>query len=167
MPAERLNVVMGSYVSATVVGGLSGRLLGGFLFPAAHWRWAFLAAAALLLGGHPGGLRRPAPGEPGMTRPDGRPRASGTVAVPPRPLFRPLLRGRRRLLRLLLRVQLHALLPATARPSTGPPAPSRCSTCPTSWGAWWRGRWPGSSATAWATAPPWCWGPWCSGRGWG
>jgi MFS transporter, YNFM family, putative membrane transport protein len=49
-PAERLNVVMGSYVSATVVGGLSGRLLGGFLLPAAHWRWAFLAAAALLLG---------------------------------------------------------------------------------------------------------------------
>ena len=49
MPAERLNVVMGSYVSATVVGGLSGRLLGGFLLPAEHWRWAFLAAALLLL----------------------------------------------------------------------------------------------------------------------
>jgi YNFM family putative membrane transporter len=49
MPAERLNVVMGSYVSATVVGGLSGRLLGGFLLPAEHWRWAFFAAAALLL----------------------------------------------------------------------------------------------------------------------
>jgi len=50
MPAERLNVVMGSYVSATVVGGLSGRLLGGFLLPAEHWRWAFFAAALLLLG---------------------------------------------------------------------------------------------------------------------
>jgi len=50
MPAERLNVVMGSYVSATVVGGLSGRLIGGFLLPAAHWRWAFFAASALLLG---------------------------------------------------------------------------------------------------------------------
>lgn len=49
MPTERLNVVMGSYVSATVVGGLSGRLLGGFLLPPEHWRWAFLAAAALLL----------------------------------------------------------------------------------------------------------------------
>lgn len=49
MPDERLNVVMGAYVSATVVGGLSGRLLGGFLLPAAHWRWAFFAAAALLL----------------------------------------------------------------------------------------------------------------------
>jgi len=49
MPAERLNVVMGSYVSATVVGGLSGRLLGGFVLPAEHWRWAFFAAALLLL----------------------------------------------------------------------------------------------------------------------
>jgi YNFM family putative membrane transporter len=50
MPAERLNVVMGSYVSATVVGGLLGRLLGGFVLPAEHWRWAFFAAATLLLG---------------------------------------------------------------------------------------------------------------------
>ena len=49
MPADRLNVVMGSYVSATVVGGLSGRLIGGFILPAAHWRWAFLIAALLLL----------------------------------------------------------------------------------------------------------------------
>lgn len=49
MPAERLNVVMGSYVSATVVGGLGGRLLGGFVFPAEHWRGAFLVASALLL----------------------------------------------------------------------------------------------------------------------
>jgi YNFM family putative membrane transporter len=49
MPTERLNVVLGSYVSATVVGGLSGRLIGGFLLPAAHWRWAFFAAAVLLL----------------------------------------------------------------------------------------------------------------------
>jgi len=49
MPAERLNVVMGSYVSATVVGGLSGRMLGGFILPASHWRWAFFAAAIVLL----------------------------------------------------------------------------------------------------------------------
>lgn len=33
LPVERLNVVMGSYVSATVVGGLGGRLLGGFIHP--------------------------------------------------------------------------------------------------------------------------------------
>jgi len=49
MPPEHMNVVMGSYVSATVVGGLSGRLIGGFILPAAHWRWAFLVAALLLL----------------------------------------------------------------------------------------------------------------------
>ncbi|MBM4274127.1 MAG: MFS transporter, partial [Deltaproteobacteria bacterium] len=29
LPLERLNVVMGSYVASTVVGGLTGRLLGG------------------------------------------------------------------------------------------------------------------------------------------
>jgi YNFM family putative membrane transporter len=67
MPAERLNVVMGSYVSATVVGGLLGRLLGGFILPAEHWRWAFFAAATLLLGATLaayGGLpREPAPGQ--------------------------------------------------------------------------------------------------------
>ena len=50
VPPERLNVVMGSYVSATVVGGLSGRLLSGWVFPAIHWRWAFLASSAFLLG---------------------------------------------------------------------------------------------------------------------
>ena len=49
MPPDRLNVVMGSYVSATVVGGLSGRLLSGFLLPPGHWRWAFFLATALLL----------------------------------------------------------------------------------------------------------------------
>jgi YNFM family putative membrane transporter len=49
LPAERLNVVMGSYVSATVVGGLGGRLLGGLLHPAEHWRYAFVTAAALIV----------------------------------------------------------------------------------------------------------------------
>jgi YNFM family putative membrane transporter len=49
VPPSQLNVVLGSYVSATVVGGLSGRLLSGWAFPAAHWRWAFLASSALLL----------------------------------------------------------------------------------------------------------------------
>jgi YNFM family putative membrane transporter len=32
----RLNVAMGAYVSATVVGGLGGRLLGGYLHPPLH-----------------------------------------------------------------------------------------------------------------------------------
>jgi YNFM family putative membrane transporter len=47
-PVERLNVMMGAYVSATVVGGLGGRLLGGFLHPPLHWRYAFVSAAALV-----------------------------------------------------------------------------------------------------------------------
>jgi YNFM family putative membrane transporter len=49
LPAERLNVGMGSYVSATVVGGLGGRLLGGWIHPPLHWRYAFVSAAVLLL----------------------------------------------------------------------------------------------------------------------
>ncbi|NTV97438.1 MAG: MFS transporter, partial [Thiobacillus sp.] len=49
LPVASLNVVMGAYVSATVVGGLGGRLLGGFLHPPLHWRYAFVSAAALLL----------------------------------------------------------------------------------------------------------------------
>lgn len=49
LPPERLNIVMGSYVSATVVGGLGGRLLGGFIHPPLHWRYAFVSAAVLIL----------------------------------------------------------------------------------------------------------------------
>lgn len=49
LPADRLNVVMGSYVSATVVGGLGGRLLGGWIHPPLHWRYAFVSASLLLL----------------------------------------------------------------------------------------------------------------------
>jgi len=48
LPQERLNVVMGTYVSATVAGGLGGRLLGGLIYPTFDWRKAFLAAAVLL-----------------------------------------------------------------------------------------------------------------------
>lgn len=48
-PLERLNVVMGSYVSATVAGGLGGRLLGGFIHPPWHWRYAFVTASIFLL----------------------------------------------------------------------------------------------------------------------
>jgi YNFM family putative membrane transporter len=49
LPMDRLNVVMGSYVSASVIGGLGGRLLGGWLHPPLHWRYAFLSAAAMVL----------------------------------------------------------------------------------------------------------------------
>ena len=48
LPAERLNVVMASYISATVVGGLGGRLLGGFIHPPLHWRYAFISASAFV-----------------------------------------------------------------------------------------------------------------------
>ncbi|NCD26127.1 MAG: MFS transporter [Deltaproteobacteria bacterium] len=49
LPVHRLNVVMGSYVSATVVGGLGGRLLGGWIHPPLHWRYAFVTASILVL----------------------------------------------------------------------------------------------------------------------
>jgi YNFM family putative membrane transporter len=49
LPAARLNVVMGSYIAATVAGGLGGRLLGGWLHPPLHWRYAFVSAAALVI----------------------------------------------------------------------------------------------------------------------
>jgi len=46
---DRLNVVMASYVSATVLGGLGGRLLGGFIHQPVHWRYAFFSSSALVL----------------------------------------------------------------------------------------------------------------------
>lgn len=49
LPASRLNVVMGSYVSATVAGGLGGRLLGGWIHPPLHWRYAFASSSLLLI----------------------------------------------------------------------------------------------------------------------
>ena len=49
LPTGRLNVVMGSYVSATVLGGLSGRLLGGWIHPPLHWRYAFVSASVLTI----------------------------------------------------------------------------------------------------------------------
>jgi YNFM family putative membrane transporter len=48
-PVDRLNVTMGYYVSATVSGGLSGRLLGGWIHPPLHWRYAFVTLSVLLL----------------------------------------------------------------------------------------------------------------------
>ncbi len=43
LPAARLAVVLGSYVSATVLGGLGGRLLGGWIHRPLHWRYALSA----------------------------------------------------------------------------------------------------------------------------
>jgi len=58
LPAERLNVVMGSYVSATVAGGLGGRLLGGWVHAPEHWRHAFVTAALLVSIGTALAMRR-------------------------------------------------------------------------------------------------------------
>jgi YNFM family putative membrane transporter len=49
LPAERLSSVMGAYVSATILGGMGGRLLGGWIHPPLHWRYAFATAAILIL----------------------------------------------------------------------------------------------------------------------
>lgn len=49
LPPDRLNVVMGYYVSATVIGGMGGRLLGGWIHPPLHWRYAFVSAGLFLL----------------------------------------------------------------------------------------------------------------------
>jgi YNFM family putative membrane transporter len=49
LPPGRLNVVMGSYVSATVLGGMGGRFLGGWIHPPLHWRYAFVSASLLIL----------------------------------------------------------------------------------------------------------------------
>ncbi len=49
LPPARLSVVMGSYVSATVVGGLMGRLLPG-VFLAGHWRATLVLGAVLVAG---------------------------------------------------------------------------------------------------------------------
>lgn len=49
LPVDSLNVVMGSYVSATVAGGLGGRLLGGWIHPPLHWRYAFVSSSLLVL----------------------------------------------------------------------------------------------------------------------
>lgn len=49
IPLASLSVVMGSYVSATVLGGLGGRLLGGWIHPPLHWRYAFVTASVFIL----------------------------------------------------------------------------------------------------------------------
>lgn len=78
LPLERLNVAMGAYVSATVAGGLGGRLLGGWLHPPLHWRWAFVTAAAFVLVSAAAALRGlPAGESPVMASQD----ATGFLAI--------------------------------------------------------------------------------------
>jgi YNFM family putative membrane transporter len=64
LPVERLNVAMGSYVSATVAGGLGGRLLGGWIHPPLHWRWAFVTAGLFVFVSAVAAVRWLPPGEP-------------------------------------------------------------------------------------------------------
>jgi YNFM family putative membrane transporter len=78
LPPDRLAVVMGWYVSATVAGGMGGRLLGGFVFPAAHWRLAFVAAGALVSGAVLAAVRW-LPRDP--PRSDPNPEAAGFLAL--------------------------------------------------------------------------------------
>jgi YNFM family putative membrane transporter len=71
LPLERLNVAMGSYVSATVAGGLGGRLLGGWIHPPLHWRYAFVTTARVLLASAGAAVRwLPASGPPAQAAAD-------------------------------------------------------------------------------------------------
>ncbi|HWE24157.1 MAG TPA: MFS transporter [Myxococcales bacterium] len=69
LPLERLNVVMGSYVSATIAGGLGGRLLGGWIHPPLHWRYAFVTSAVLLAAATAAAVRL-LPSEPAKRAPE-------------------------------------------------------------------------------------------------
>jgi len=73
LPPASLNVVMGTYVSATVAGGLGGRLLGGWIHPPLHWRFAFVSASLMLLGATLAAVKR-LPGN-GPVRPADTPAA--------------------------------------------------------------------------------------------
>lgn len=57
LPPARLNVAMGGYVAATVLGGMASRLLGGWVVAPEHWRGAFLLAAGGTLAAVVLGLR--------------------------------------------------------------------------------------------------------------
>ena len=48
---EGVGSAMGAYVSGTVVGGFSGRLVAGFIAAHFSWRWAFLALGLVSLAG--------------------------------------------------------------------------------------------------------------------
>lgn len=78
LPLDRLNVAMGAYVSATVAGGLGGRLLGGWLHPPLHWRWAFVTAAAVVLVSAAAALRGLPAGEAPVVAPGDR---TGFLAI--------------------------------------------------------------------------------------
>jgi YNFM family putative membrane transporter len=78
LPADRLNVVMGSYVAATVAGGLGGRLLGGWIHPPLHWRYAFVTVSVLVAAATIAAVVYLPPEEPG---PSGPARDDGFIAL--------------------------------------------------------------------------------------
>jgi len=84
LPQERLNVAMGSYVSATVAGGLGGRLLGGFIHPPLHWRYAFVTASLLVVAATLAAARWLPPGKHAHREPE----ADGFLALLAQPGLR-------------------------------------------------------------------------------
>ena len=85
LPLERLNVAMGSYVSATVAGGLGGRLLGGWIHPPLHWRYAFVTASLLVVAATLAAVRwLPA----GKLPEESEPKAEGFLALVAQPGLR-------------------------------------------------------------------------------
>jgi YNFM family putative membrane transporter len=48
-PSERAASAVGAYVSGTVIGGFSGRILSGLLSEYLNWRWTFLVVGAMSL----------------------------------------------------------------------------------------------------------------------
>jgi len=48
LPVERLNVAMGSYIAASLVGATGGRMVSGWLFSPQEWRQAFVCLSILV-----------------------------------------------------------------------------------------------------------------------
>ena len=48
LPPDQLNVALGSYVAATLMGGMCSRLLAGFVLPPTEWRLAMVIGALLV-----------------------------------------------------------------------------------------------------------------------
>jgi YNFM family putative membrane transporter len=48
-PETSIGTAVGGYIGATVMGGLIGRVLSGFVADALHWRWAFVVFAAITI----------------------------------------------------------------------------------------------------------------------
>ncbi len=82
LPLASLNVAMGSYVSATVAGGLGGRLLGGWIHPPFHWRYALVSASILVLLATLAAVVRLPRERPNIPADSGRPGFAGLMARP-------------------------------------------------------------------------------------